>query len=226
MHKAANRRALLGRLLCSGGVPGDAGDGGRGRQPWFGGEVATRAHHPVPAVAASPPPPRWNQPRLLADETLQNPMDGSPPVSPVKLPCEANSLIVLDWDDTLLPTTQLTDNYGDYITGGATLPPRIVAELATLQDVVVRFLDQVVLCGSTTVITNAMNGWVTLSGRLFVPRVLEALERHGIEVMYAREKHGNTGDAEEWKMTAFASLVRRPAVCAASGRPAPRCSVL
>ena len=153
-------------------------------------------------------------------------MDGSPPVSPVKLPCEANSLIVLDWDDTLLPTTQLTDNYGDYITGGATLPPRIVAELATLQDVVVRFLDQVVLCGSTTVITNAMNGWVTLSGRLFVPRVLEALERHGIEVMYAREKHGNTGDAEEWKMTAFASLVRRPAACAASGRPPPRCSVL
>ena len=78
------------------------------------------------------------------------------------------------------------------------------------------------------VITNAMNGWVTLSGRLFVPRVLEALERHGIEVMYAREKHGNTGDAEEWKMTAFASLVRRPAACAASGRlPAPaRCSVL
>jgi hypothetical protein len=29
-----------------------------------------------------------------------------------------------------------------------------------------------------------------------------------MEVMYAREKHGNTGDAEEWKMTAFSSLVR------------------
>ena len=38
--------------------------------------------------------------------------------------------------------------------------------------------------------------------------MLEALERHGMEVMYAREKHGNTGDAEEWKMTAFSSLVR------------------
>jgi hypothetical protein len=41
-----------------------------------------------------------------------------------------------------------------------------------------------------------------------VPRVLEALDRHGMEVMYARDKHGNTGDAEEWKMTAFSSLVR------------------
>ena len=38
--------------------------------------------------------------------------------------------------------------------------------------------------------------------------MLEALDRHGMEVMYAREKHGNTGDAEEWKMTAFSSLVR------------------
>ena len=38
--------------------------------------------------------------------------------------------------------------------------------------------------------------------------MLEALDRHGMEVMYAREKHGNTGDAEEWKKTAFSSLVR------------------
>ena len=62
-------------------------------------------------------------------------MEGaSPPTSPVKLPFESTANIVLDWDDTLLPTTQLTDNFGDYITGGAALPPRIVAELSHLQD--------------------------------------------------------------------------------------------
>ena len=41
---------------------------------------------------------------------------GSPPTSPVKLPFESVTNIALDWDDTLLPTTQLTDNFGDYIT--------------------------------------------------------------------------------------------------------------
>ena len=82
----------------------------------------------------------------------------SPPTSPVKLPFEGTQSIVLDWDDTLLPTTQLTDNFGDYITGGAALPPRIVAELSNLQDDAVRFLDEVALCGGATVITNAMQG--------------------------------------------------------------------
>ncbi len=82
----------------------------------------------------------------------------SPPTSPVKLPFESTQSIVLDWDDTLLPTTQLTDNFGDYITGGAALPPRIVAELSHLQDDAVRFLDEVALCGGATVITNAMQG--------------------------------------------------------------------
>lgn len=89
----------------------------------------------------------------------------SPPTSPVKLPFEGTQSIVLDWDDTLLPTTQLTDNFGDYITGGAALPPRIVAELSDLQDDAVRFLDEVALCGGATVITNAMQGvsWQCLS---------------------------------------------------------------
>lgn len=46
-----------------------------------------------------------------------------------------------------------------------------------------------------------------MSGRLFIPRVLETLKSSGIEVIYAREKHGDLGDAEEWKMNAFVSLV-------------------
>lgn len=82
----------------------------------------------------------------------------SPPTSPVKLPRDGSISIVLDWDDTLLPTTQLTDNYGDYITGGAPLPAHIVEELSALEDIAVEFLDEVAACGEATVITNAMNG--------------------------------------------------------------------
>jgi hypothetical protein len=85
----------------------------------------------------------------------------SPPTSPIKLPHGGSVQIVLDWDDTLLPTTQLTDNYGDYITGGAPLPAQVVRELSALEDIAVKFLDQVVQCGEVTVITNAMNGAYT-----------------------------------------------------------------
>eukprot|EP01051_Picozoa_sp_SAG22_P004559 SAG22_NODE_247_length_13918_cov_7.885375_3_plen_224_part_00 len=114
---------------------------------------------------------------------------------------------MLDWDDTLLPTTQLTDNYGDFITGGAALPKQVVDQLAALQATTINFLAECTALGHVTVITNAMNGWVNLSGRLFVPDVLQTLHDHGIEVIYAREKHGDLGDAEEWKMSAFAGLV-------------------
>jgi hypothetical protein len=67
-------------------------------------------------------------------------------------------MIVLDWDDTLLPTTQLTDNYGEYITGGAELPAHVVADLEVLQDTVCRFIAEANAIGHVSVITNAMNG--------------------------------------------------------------------
>eukprot|EP01052_Picozoa_sp_SAG31_P009390 SAG31_NODE_491_length_14923_cov_12.905221_9_plen_274_part_00 len=172
-------------------------------------------------------------------------------------------MIVLDWDDTLLPTTQLTDNYGAFITGNAALPKEVVEQLAVLQATGVKFLKECTQLGHVTVITNAMNGphltvsyeslqntspmnqlgarhhvptdssfhksrlssfsclsscasvtllfavagWVNLSGRLFIPQVLDTLQSCGIEIIYARENCADSGDAEEWKMDAFVSLV-------------------
>ena len=40
----------------------------------------------------------------------------SPPSSPTT-DVQGQLKIVFDWDDTLLPTTQLADNYSDTITG-------------------------------------------------------------------------------------------------------------
>jgi hypothetical protein len=83
----------------------------------------------------------------------------SPPTSPAKDATESGrNLIVIDWDDTILPTTQLTDHYGDYITGGAPLPAHVSEQLAALEDTAVAFLDEIASCGDATVITNAMNG--------------------------------------------------------------------
>ena len=71
-------------------------------------------------------------------------------------------MIILDWDDTLLPTTQLTDHYGDFITGGAALPPEVKEQLAVLQDRAIKFLGECTAIGHVTVLTNAMNGAVEI----------------------------------------------------------------
>ena len=83
------------------------------------------------------------------------------------MPRDGSISIVLDWDDAATDDTAQR-NQGDYITGGAPLPAHIVEELSALEDIAVEFLGVVAACGEATVITNAMNGWVTLSGRLFV----------------------------------------------------------
>ena len=123
----------------------------------------------------------------------------SAPVSPPSSPMMGRltlSKIVLDWDDTLLPTTQLADNYADTITGNARLPREVSEQLAALEAVAVKFLTEATALGHVTVITNARNGWVSHSGRLFIPKVLETLQSFGIEVIYARDKHGDVENAE------------------------------
>jgi hypothetical protein len=134
----------------------------------------------------------------------------SAPVSPPSSPMMGRltlSKIVLDWDDTLLPTTQLADNYADTITGNARLPREVSEQLAALEAVAVKFLTEATALGHVTVITNARNGWVSHSGRLFIPKVLETLQSFGIEVIYARDKHGDVENADTWKMNAFCDLV-------------------
>jgi hypothetical protein len=83
----------------------------------------------------------------------------SPPASPAKLARDGICpIIVLDWDDTVLPTTHLTDRYSEYISGSASLPDTAAKELAALEEVIIGFLEEVLRYGKATIITNAMTG--------------------------------------------------------------------
>eukprot|EP01052_Picozoa_sp_SAG31_P065587 SAG31_NODE_24413_length_482_cov_0.537859_1_plen_123_part_00 len=110
------------------------------------------------------------------------------PVSPPSSPTtdrQGQLKIVFDWDDTLLPTTQLADNYADTITGVLALPPisaprhatepqlmrrvlrstgsaqlpqAVIEELVALQTAAIALLVEAVTIAQVTIVTNARPG--------------------------------------------------------------------
>lgn len=72
-----------------------------------------------------------------------------------------------------------------------------------------RFLEECQCHGQVMIVTNAETGWVELSAKRFIPRVLDALEKHGIEVLSARSTYEPEypGSPFDWKAQAFLERV-------------------
>jgi hypothetical protein len=140
---------------------------------------------------------------------------GSPPSSPVSDPAAASSadelakrtVIILDWDDTLLTTTRLTSRYSVYGVGASKpLPASLTRELHALEKDVIQLLESCIGRGRTVIVTNAAKGWVQQSGRRFVPRVVEVIAKHNISVVSAQAAYAHTcpsGNPADWKKKAF-----------------------
>lgn len=113
------------------------------------------------------------------------------------------TLIILDWDDTLLPSTWLL-NEGLQIADGSAPPnEEQKAELSKVAQCVIQTLRKVKRLGHVTLVTNAEKGWVELSCRKFLPEVAPLLE--GIKVSSARSAF-ETAQAQspvDWKRMAF-----------------------
>ena len=126
---------------------------------------------------------------------------GSPPSSPISDPAAASSadelakrtVIILDWDDTLLTTTRLMSRFS-VVGVGATkpLPAGLKRDLHALENDVIHLLECCVGRGRTAIVTNAAEGWVQMSGRRFVPGVVQAIEKHNISVVSAQTAFAKT----------------------------------
>jgi len=109
----------------------------------------------------------------------------------------AQTLIFLDWDDTLFPTTQIFSRWGmpsDPINSQEkdSLPPILSAEqvemLEAFQDSLRRFLRAARHRASVVIVTNAKLGWVEECLQRFVPDLLPLFSEVGApKVVYARE---------------------------------------
>lgn len=107
--------------------------------------------------------------------------------------------LVLDWDDTLFPSTWLLEDVG--LVGTSTLEQQLQRMCSSRSEFVQRHMNMFAekvedflsdACSSATVfiITLAREGWVELSIQNFMPSLSKFLDSDRIEILYA-EKYGS-----------------------------------
>jgi hypothetical protein len=132
----------------------------------------------------------------------------SPVSSPVSEPNSveeaerARTMIVLDFDDTLFPTTELRRR-GYATTVQERLPDDVLAEIERIEEQAVRLVEQCSLYGNVVLLTNAEGRWLRLSTSSYMPRLERQLQRC-TRTVYGRHFSGSCpDDPGKWKELAF-----------------------
>lgn len=99
----------------------------------------------------------------------------SPPLSPSMA---KETLIIFDWDDTVLPTSWLERIHA--LTAGVPLRPDVQRQLATLGKMAMETMAMCTQFGTVVFITNSAPGWVDQSCQLFMPQILGEVRSYPI----------------------------------------------
>lgn len=115
------------------------------------------------------------------------------------------TVIIFDWDDTLLCTSYLTTHLAQYWS----IPPTVEKQLQLIADASQKLLETAMRLGNTFIITNAAPMWVQYSAAKYVPSLLRTLE--SVPVISARGRHEAQfpHDVGEWKRHAFLDVQRQ-----------------
>jgi len=132
--------------------------------------------------------------RRLCDEKVWIPGQERPP--------QHQSVIIFDWDDTLMYTSFL-QACGCNL---AFVSPATQRHLASIESSVCALLEVATSLGQTFIITNAEKFWVEECVRLYMPSVAPILAK--VTVVSARDEHEaeSCGDVSQWKRLAFSKL--------------------
>lgn len=111
------------------------------------------------------------------------------------------TVIIFDWDDTLLCTSFLREHDCQCESDEETL--RSIVEHAK------GMLEMAIKAGSTYIITNAQSGWVEYSAARWAPELLPTLRK--VRVISARDKFEAAFPEEvgKWKIEAFLEVQRQ-----------------
>ena len=126
--------------------------------------------------------------------------------NPSMKPKQHNTLIIFDWDDTLLPTSFLTP--GGSFNEEIKLSDSDIEKLKKIEECVFLILTESIEKGNVFIITNAGKGWVEFSANKFYPSILELLKK--IEIISARGEFEKKypGNSRQWKIQAFLDLLK------------------
>lgn len=119
-----------------------------------------------------------------------------------RTPSVANTIIILDWDDTLLSSSWLASK-GLSPFGGQPLPQEAVDQLKKLEAAVLKLLEKALLYGEVHLVTNAETGWVEMSAEAFLPGVVPLLPK--VNIVSARSSYQTKypDQPSMWKVEAF-----------------------
>jgi len=91
-------------------------------------------------------------------------------------PLQTRTVIFLDWDDTLLCSSVLSDQ-GIKLDSDMERATELVSQLEELSEYVISVLNVAMTFGNVYVVTNGETGWVQLSAQKFLPGVVPLLEK-------------------------------------------------
>lgn len=119
---------------------------------------------------------------------------------------DVETLLIFDWDDTLLPTTWLQQQ--GLLVAGAECSSEQAELLREVAASARQALEIGMRIGKVVIVTNAQDGWVEMSCRKFMPSLSNLLQQ--LDIVSARSSYESYAqDPSEWKRLAFAQEVHR-----------------
>jgi len=136
------------------------------------------------------------------DVEVDSPSQVEEPEKPDMTPTPKQTVIIFDWDDTLLASSFLSSK-GLRLDNDHQPTPDVAEQLQLLERSVITVLNRALEFGDVHIVTNAEAGWVQLSAQKFIPGVVSVLER--VQVISARTTYERLYPEAplKWKYFAF-----------------------
>lgn len=134
---------------------------------------------------------------------MENSLESLDSIKSIK--SRSKTLILIDWDDTLFPTTWVGKNKIDVAT--KLLTNRLHNFFSKLDVLLYKLLQNLSKCGKVIIVTNASKKWVDISARI-LPFTKNLIDKR-IIVLSARDlyKWRYPSDMYKWKQLVFKNLV-------------------
>jgi len=112
------------------------------------------------------------------------------------------TVVIFDWDDTLLCTSFIVDRENAFL-DEEKISPALLKQLEQVEAQAKGLLEAALGVGQVFIITNARRGWVEFSALRFLPALWPVLEK--VTIISARHRYEEAfpGAHHEWKVRAF-----------------------
>ena len=123
------------------------------------------------------------------------------------------TLIVFDFDDTLFPTTFMSDNnYSDSGIRRSELPPEVQQALDNIEQAAINALRESKRHGTVKIVSNGSMLWIETASARFMPQFWDVVRDLNIEVISANDRrygrHVYSSNAIHWKTHEFRAILR------------------